>query len=87
MGAASRPIAGEGFGLPLVRAYAKHFGGGLEIQSLYGHGAEVCHKLSMFGLFVCLWHVPKVYLRLVHLDRNQHLGESYASTDDGKHPH
>ena len=32
----ARPIAGEGFGLPLVRIYSKYFGGNLSFQSLEG---------------------------------------------------
>jgi len=41
-----RPIAGEGFGLPMVRVYAKYFGGDLSFQSLSGHGTDVYLRLS-----------------------------------------
>jgi signal transduction histidine kinase len=34
-------IAGLGYGLPLSRAYAEYFGGGLSVQSLYGWGTDV----------------------------------------------
>ena len=34
-------IAGLGYGLPLSRAYAEYFGGGVTIQSLWGWGTDV----------------------------------------------
>eukprot|EP00729_Bicosta_minor_P000150 gene150-32864_t len=42
----ARPIAGEGFGLPLVRIYSKYFGGDLSFQSLEGHGTDVYLRLA-----------------------------------------
>ena len=35
------PLAGLGYGLPLGRAYAEHFGGGIEMESLWGWGTDV----------------------------------------------
>jgi signal transduction histidine kinase len=37
-GALGSSIAGLGYGLPLSRAYAEYFGGGIAVQSLYGWG-------------------------------------------------
>jgi len=34
-------LAGLGYGLPLSKAYAEHFGGGISVQSLYGWGTDV----------------------------------------------
>ena len=34
-------LAGLGYGLPLGRAYAEYFGGGIEVQSLWGWGTDV----------------------------------------------
>lgn len=34
-------LAGLGYGLPLGRAYAEHFGGGIEMESLWGWGTDV----------------------------------------------
>lgn len=34
-------LAGLGYGLPLSKAYAEHFGGGIRVQSLYGWGTDV----------------------------------------------
>ena len=34
-------IAGLGYGLPLGRAYAEYFGGGIAVQSMYGWGTDV----------------------------------------------
>lgn len=45
-GTGNRPIAGEGFGLPLVRIYSKYFGGNLSFQSLEGHGTDVYLRLA-----------------------------------------
>jgi len=42
----ARPIAGEGFGLPMVRIYSKYFGGDLSFQSLEGHGTDVYLRLA-----------------------------------------
>ena len=42
-------IAGLGYGLPLSRAYAEYFGGGIAVQSLYGWGADVYLRLKGVG--------------------------------------
>lgn len=46
-GALGSSIAGLGYGLPLSRAYAEYFGGGIAVQSLYGWGCVsysiLCH--------------------------------------------
>jgi signal transduction histidine kinase len=47
-------IAGLGYGLPLGRAYAEYFGGGIAVQSLYGWGCV------SFPFFYCLWSRKKV---------------------------
>ena len=39
-------IAGLGYGLPLSRAYAEYFGGGIEVRSAYGWGTDVYLKLK-----------------------------------------
>jgi signal transduction histidine kinase len=44
-GALGSSIAGLGYGLPLSRAYAEYFGGGIAVQSLYGWG---CVSYSSF---------------------------------------
>ena len=41
-------IAGLGYGLPLGRAYAEYFGGGIAVQSMYGWGTDV--YLSLQGI-------------------------------------
>ena len=41
-------LAGLGYGLPLGRAYAEYFGGGIAVQSLWGWGTDV--YLSLRGL-------------------------------------
>jgi hypothetical protein len=45
-GALGSSIAGLGYGLPLSRAYAEYFGGGIAVQSLYGWG---CVSYSSFS--------------------------------------
>lgn len=47
-GGDSSSLAGLGYGLPLGRAYAEHFGGGIKVQSLWGWGTDV--YLSLRGL-------------------------------------
>lgn len=47
-GGDSSSLAGLGYGLPLGRAYAEHFGGGIAVQSLWGWGTDV--YLSLRGL-------------------------------------
>ncbi|KAH6658943.1 kinase isozyme 4 [Truncatella angustata] len=42
-------IAGLGYGLPLSRAYAEYFGGGIAVQSLYGWGTDVYLHLKGVG--------------------------------------
>ncbi|KIW08763.1 uncharacterized protein PV09_00701 [Verruconis gallopava] len=42
-------LAGLGYGLPLGRAYAEYFGGGIAIQSLYGWGTDVYLSLRGVG--------------------------------------
>jgi signal transduction histidine kinase len=41
-------LAGLGYGLPLGRAYAEYFGGGIQLQSLWGWGTDV--YLSIRGV-------------------------------------
>ena len=45
LAAGGSSIAGLGYGLPLSRAYAEHFGGGVELQSLWGWGTDVYLRL------------------------------------------
>ncbi|KAK3353178.1 branched-chain alpha-ketoacid dehydrogenase [Lasiosphaeria hispida] len=45
----SSSIAGLGYGLPLSRAYAEYFGGGIAVQSLYGWGTDVYLRLKGIG--------------------------------------
>lgn len=42
-------IAGLGYGLPLGRAYAEYFGGGIAVQSMYGWGTDVYLTLQGIG--------------------------------------
>ena len=42
-------IAGLGYGLPLSRAYAEYFGGGISVESLYGFGTDVYLSLQGVG--------------------------------------
>ena len=42
-------IAGLGYGLPLGRAYAEYFGGGIALQSLWGWGTDVYLSLRGVG--------------------------------------
>lgn len=42
-------IAGLGYGLPLSRAYAEYFGGGIAVQSLWGWGTDVYLTLQGVG--------------------------------------
>ncbi|KAL8713648.1 MAG: hypothetical protein Q9225_006724 [Loekoesia sp. 1 TL-2023] len=48
-GGDSSSLAGLGYGLPLGRAYAEHFGGGVQVQSLWGWGTDVYLKLKGLG--------------------------------------
>lgn len=45
----SSSLAGLGYGLPLGRAYAEYFGGGIAVQSLWGWGTDVYLKLRGLG--------------------------------------
>lgn len=42
-------LAGLGYGLPLGRAYAEYFGGGISVQSLWGWGTDVYLRLRGVG--------------------------------------
>ena len=42
-------LAGLGYGLPLGRAYAEYFGGGIAVQSLWGWGTDVYLTLRGVG--------------------------------------
>ena len=48
-GIALSGIAGLGYGLPLSRAYAEYFGGGIDVQSLWGWGTDVYLTLQGVG--------------------------------------
>ena len=48
-GGDSSSLAGLGYGLPLGRAYAEYFGGGIAVQSLWGWGTDVYLKLRGLG--------------------------------------
>ncbi|ESA42969.1 alpha-ketoacid dehydrogenase kinase [Neurospora crassa] len=48
-GVGGSTIAGLGYGLPLSRAYAEYFGGGIAVQSLYGWGTDVYLRLKGVG--------------------------------------
>lgn len=48
-GGGASSIAGLGYGLPLSRAYAEYFGGGINVQSLYGWGTDVYLGLKGVG--------------------------------------
>ncbi len=43
------PIAGFGYGLPLSRLYARHWGGDLSILSMEGYGTDAFLHLSKLG--------------------------------------
>ena len=47
-GTSMHSLAGLGYGLPLGRAYAEYFGGGIAVQSLWGWGTDV--YLSLKGV-------------------------------------
>jgi len=48
-GDGANSLAGLGYGLPLGRAYAEYFGGGIAVQSLWGWGADVYLSLRGVG--------------------------------------
>uniref|UniRef100_A0A6U4D7U4 Protein-serine/threonine kinase n=1 Tax=Phaeomonas parva TaxID=124430 RepID=A0A6U4D7U4_9STRA len=43
------PVAGLGYGLPLTRAYARYFGGDMQLISMEGHGTHAWLHLSRVG--------------------------------------
>lgn len=45
------PLAGYGFGLPLARLYARHFGGDIVMVSMPGYGTETFLTLDTSGEF------------------------------------
>ena len=49
LGAGGSSLAGLGYGLPLGRAYAEYFGGGIAVQSLWGWGTDVYLSLRGVG--------------------------------------
>ena len=51
-GANASSIAGLGYGLPLGRAYAEYFGGGIAVQSMFGWGTDVYLSLQGVGKIV-----------------------------------
>ncbi|EAT86926.1 hypothetical protein SNOG_05862 [Parastagonospora nodorum SN15] len=48
-GDGAHSLAGLGYGLPLGRAYAEYFGGGIAVQSLWGWGTDVYLSLRGVG--------------------------------------
>ena len=48
-GTGMHSLAGLGYGLPLGRAYAEYFGGGIAVQSLWGWGTDVYLSLKGVG--------------------------------------
>ncbi|KAF2842624.1 alpha-ketoacid dehydrogenase kinase [Patellaria atrata CBS 101060] len=48
-GVDANSLAGLGYGLPLGRAYAEYFGGGIAVQSLWGWGTDVYLSLRGVG--------------------------------------
>ena len=48
-GGNSSTIAGLGYGLPLSRAYAEYFGGGISVESVYDYGTDVYLTLQGVG--------------------------------------
>ena len=48
-GGEASSLAGLGYGLPLGRAYAEYFGGGIAVQSLWGWGTDVYLRLRGLG--------------------------------------
>ena len=51
-GQGNSSIAGLGYGLPLSRAYAEYFGGGIAVQSMFGWGTDVYLSLQGLGKVV-----------------------------------
>jgi hypothetical protein len=48
-GGGGSSLAGLGYGLPLGRAYAEYFGGGIKVQSMWGWGTDVYLSLRGVG--------------------------------------
>ncbi|KAF2122349.1 kinase isozyme 4 mitochondrial precursor [Lophiotrema nucula] len=48
-GEGAHSLAGLGYGLPLGRAYAEYFGGGIAVQSMWGWGTDVYLSLRGVG--------------------------------------
>ncbi|KAF2736786.1 kinase isozyme 4 mitochondrial precursor [Polyplosphaeria fusca] len=48
-GDGAHSLAGLGYGLPLGRAYAEYFGGGIAVQSMWGWGTDVYLSLRGVG--------------------------------------
>ncbi|OCL11389.1 mitochondrial pyruvate dehydrogenase kinase-like protein [Glonium stellatum] len=48
-GDGANSLAGLGYGLPLGRAYAEYFGGGIAVQSMWGWGTDVYLSLRGVG--------------------------------------
>ncbi|KAF2265899.1 kinase isozyme 4 mitochondrial precursor [Lojkania enalia] len=48
-GEGGHSLAGLGYGLPLGRAYAEYFGGGIAVQSMWGWGTDVYLSLRGVG--------------------------------------
>jgi len=48
-GDGAHSLAGLGYGLPLGRAYAEYFGGGIAVQSLWGWGTDIYLSLRGVG--------------------------------------
>ena len=55
-GGDSSSLAGLGYGLPLGRAYAEHFGGAIAVQSLWGWGTDVYLNLRGLGQDLTVTH-------------------------------
>lgn len=65
-------IAGLGYGLPLGRAYAEYFGGGIAVQSLYGWGCVSCLPFGTSHHFADVAPgFQDVYLRLKGISKIQ----------------
>ena len=52
-------LAGLGYGLPLGRAYAEYFGGGIAVQSLWGWGTDVYLSMRGVGRVECEGRIGK----------------------------
>lgn len=59
-GDGAHSLAGLGYGLPLGRAYAEYFGGGIRVQSLWGWGTDVYLSLRGVGRVEGDWKEPSV---------------------------